>query len=87
MFGANNEQNQIFSVGTLEWPIEPFMHGAELISVVKFSGLETIDAVIPSEGGPYCLAGDYTWSNQRLPYSESGQWGRLSVLAIGASCR
>jgi hypothetical protein len=80
VFGANNEQNQMFSVEKHEWPIEPFMRGADQISVVEFSGSETIDAFINSAGGPYRLAGDYVWSNQRLPYSQSGQWGYLRVL-------
>jgi hypothetical protein len=80
VFGANNEQNQMFSVEKHEWPIEPFMQGADEISVVEFSGSETIDAFIGSAGGPYRLPADYVWSNQRLPYSQSGQWGYLRVL-------
>ncbi|HKN85624.1 MAG TPA: hypothetical protein VJV04_02070, partial [Nitrospiraceae bacterium] len=82
-FGANNEQNQMFSVEKHEWPIEPFMRGADQISVVEFAGSETIDAFIPSAGGVYRLAGDYVYSNQRLPYSQSGQWGYLRVLPTG----
>jgi len=83
VFGANNEQNQMFSVEKHEWPIEPFMRGADQISVVEFSGSETIDAFIPSAGGIYRMAGDYVYSNQRLPYSQSGQWGYLRVLPAG----
>jgi hypothetical protein len=83
VFGANNEQNQMFSVEKHEWPIEPYMRGADRISVVEFSGSETIDAFIPSAGGPYRSEGDYVWSNQRLPYSQSGQWGYLRVLPMG----
>ena len=83
IFGANNEQNQMFSVEKHEWPIEPFMRGADQISVVEFSGSEAIDAFLPSAGGPYRMAGDYVWSNQRLPYSQSGQWGYLRVRPAG----
>jgi FtsP/CotA-like multicopper oxidase with cupredoxin domain len=83
VFGANNEQNQMFSIEKHEWPIEPFMRGADQISVVEFSGSEAIDAFVPSAGGPYRLPGDYVWSNQRLPYSQSGQWGYLRVLPVG----
>ncbi|MEK9142564.1 MAG: hypothetical protein AAB308_16025, partial [Nitrospirota bacterium] len=36
-----------------------------------------------SAGGPYRLPGDYVYSNQRLPYSQSGQWGYLRVLPSG----
>jgi hypothetical protein len=59
------------------------MRGADQISVVEFSGSEVIDAFISSAGGPYRLAGDYVYSNQRLPYSQSGQWGYLRVLPTG----
>jgi hypothetical protein len=83
VFGANNEQNQMFSVEKHEWPIEPFMRGADQISVVEFSGSETLDAFIGSAGGPYRIPGDYVWSNQRLPYSQSGQWGYVRVLPTG----
>ena len=37
VFGASNEQNGMFSVEKHEWPIEPFMRGADQISVVEFS--------------------------------------------------
>ncbi|MGH7254769.1 MAG: hypothetical protein ACREI3_03240, partial [Nitrospirales bacterium] len=83
VFGASSEQNGMFSVEKHEWPIEPFMPGADQISVVEFAGSETIDAFIPAAGGPYALPGDYVWSNQRLPYSQSGQWGYLRVLPAG----
>jgi manganese oxidase len=59
------------------------MRGADQISVVEYSGSETLDAFIPSAGGPYRLPGDYVYSNQRLPYSQSGQWGYLRVLPAG----
>ncbi len=80
VFGASSEQNGMFSVEKHEWPIEPFMPGADEISVVEFAGSETIDVFIPSAGGRDMLAADYVWNNQRLPYSQSGQWGYLRVL-------
>ncbi|MFM7841411.1 MAG: hypothetical protein ACKO9T_06010 [Nitrospira sp.] len=80
---VNNEQNGMFSVEKHEWPIEPYMRGADQISVVEFSGSEVMDAFIPSAGGPYKLSGDYAYSNQRLPYSQSGQWGYLRVFPSG----
>jgi hypothetical protein len=83
VFGASNEQNGMFSVERHEWPIEPFMKGADNISVVEFSASETLDAFIPAAGGHFRLPGDYVWSNQRLPYSQSGQWGYLRVLPTG----
>jgi hypothetical protein len=83
ILGASNEQNGMFSVEKHEWPIEPYMRGADMISVVEFSGSEVLDVFIPSAGGPYRLTGDYVYSNQRLPYSQSGQWGYLRVLPAG----
>jgi hypothetical protein len=83
VIGASNEQNGMFSVEKHEWPIEPFMRGADLISVVEFAGSETLDAFLPSAGGPYRLPGDYVYSNQRLPYSQSGEWGYVRVLPSG----
>jgi hypothetical protein len=85
VFGASNEQNGMFSVEKHEWPIEPFMRGADDISVVEFSGSETLDAFIPSAGGYFRMPGDYVWSNQRLPYAQSGQWGYLRVLPANDS--
>ncbi|TLY33341.1 MAG: hypothetical protein E6K62_06865, partial [Nitrospirae bacterium] len=85
ILGANNEQNGIFGLEKHEWPIEPFMPGADVLSAVQFSGAEVIDAFIPSAGGPYKLPGDYVWGNQRLPYSQSGQWGYFRVLPAGDS--
>jgi hypothetical protein len=83
VIGASNEQNGMFSVEKHEWPIEPFMRGADMISVVEFAGSEVLDAFVPSAGGPYRLPGDYVYSNQRLPYSQSGQWGYVRVLPSG----
>ena len=80
-FGASNEQNGMFTLEKHEWPIEPFMEGADHISVVEFSGSEGIDAFIASAGGRISMPGDYVYSNARLPYSQSGQWGYFRVLS------
>ena len=80
VFGASSEQNGMFTVEKHEWPIEPFLPGADMISTVEFAGSEGLDVFLPSAGGTWALAGDYVWSNGRLPYSQSGQWGYLRVL-------
>ena len=80
VFGASSEQNGMFTVEKHEWPIEPFLPGADMISTVEFSGSEGLDVFLPSAGGKWALSGDYVWSNGRLPYSQSGQWGYLRVL-------
>ncbi len=52
-----------------------------MISVVEYAGSEILDVFIRGgAGGPYRQVGDFVWSNQRLPYTQSGQWGYLRVL-------
>jgi hypothetical protein len=86
VIGANSEQNGMFGVEGHEWPIEPYMPGADQISVVEYAGSETLDVFIRGgAGGPYRQVGDFVWSNARLPYTQSGQWGYLRVLPAGDS--
>jgi hypothetical protein len=60
------------------------MTGADMISVVEYSGSEVLDVFLrQGAGGPFQLVGDYLWSNQRLPYTQSGQWGYFRVLPTG----
>jgi len=73
----------MFSVEQHEWPIEPFLQGADMLNVVEFASSEALDLFIPHAGGPGRLPGDYLWSNQRLPYAQSGQWGYFRVLPSG----
>jgi FtsP/CotA-like multicopper oxidase with cupredoxin domain len=84
VIGANSEQNGMFGVEGHEWPIEPYMPGADMISVVEYAGSEVLDVFLrQGAGGPYRQAGDFLWSNQRLPYTQSGQWGYFRVLPVG----
>jgi len=86
VIGANSEQNGMFGVEGHEWPIEPYMPGADMISVVEYAGSEILDVFIRGgAGGPYRQVGDFVWSNARLPYTQSGQWGYLRVLPVGDS--
>jgi FtsP/CotA-like multicopper oxidase with cupredoxin domain len=86
VIGANSEQNGMFGVEGHEWPIEPYMPGADMISVVEYAGSEVLDVFIQGgAGGPYRQTGDFVWSNNRLPYAQSGQWGYLRVLPTGDS--
>jgi hypothetical protein len=76
----------MFGVEGHEWPIEPYMPGADMISVVEYAGSEILDVFIRGgAGGPYRQVGDFVWSNARLPYTQSGQWGYLRVLPVGDS--
>jgi len=86
VIGANSEQNGMFAVEGHEWPIEPYMPGADMISVVEYAGSEILDVFLRGgAGGPYRQVGDFVWSNARLPYTQSGQWGYLRVLPTGDS--
>ena len=79
VIGANSEQNGMFGVEGHEWPIEPYMPGADMISVVEYAGSEVLDVFIRGgAGGPYRQTGDFVWSNNRLPYAQSGN-GATSV--------
>ena len=50
----------MFSVEGHEWPIEPYMAGADMISVVEYAGSETLDIFIRGgAGGPYRQVGDF----------------------------
>ena len=46
VFGASSEQNGMFTVEKHEWPIEPFLPGADMISTVEFSGSEGLRCVL-----------------------------------------
>jgi FtsP/CotA-like multicopper oxidase with cupredoxin domain len=84
VIGANSEQNGMFQVEGHEWPIEPYMPGADMISVVEFGGSEALDVFLrQGAGGPAGIAGDYIWANARLNYQQAGQWGYLRVLPTG----
>jgi hypothetical protein len=84
VFGAFNEQNQIFSIEGHEWPFKPNMEGADMLSSLQFGGSEYLDVFIKEgAGGPTHIPGDYVWENHRMPYAQAGQWGYLRVLPVG----
>ena len=78
----SNEQNGMFSVEKHEWPIEPFMRGADQISVVEYPdrrrSMRLFRLPVACTACPATMC-----SNQRLPYSQSGQWGYVGVLPSG----
>lgn len=85
VFGAFNEQNQIFSLEGHEWPFKPNMMGADMLSSLQFGSAESLDVYLKEgAGGPFHIPGDYVWQNHRIPYAQAGQWGYLRVLPPGA---
>ena len=84
VFGAYNEQNQMFALEGHEWPLKPNMVGADMLSSAEFGASENIDVYIKQgAGGPYHIPGVYIWQNHRIPYAQAGQWGYFEVLTPG----
>ncbi|HEY5595215.1 MAG TPA: hypothetical protein VIL61_08700, partial [Nitrospiria bacterium] len=84
VFGAFNEQNQIFSLEGHEWPFKPNMPGADMLSSLQFGGSEYLDVFLKEgAGGPFAIPGNYIWQNHRMPFAQAGQWGYLRVLPVG----
>jgi hypothetical protein len=82
VFGAGNERNGVFVVEGHEWPSEPYMRGADILTASQFSASDTLDIIIPHAGTASQTPGDYTWRNQRLAFSQAGQWGIFRVLPL-----
>jgi hypothetical protein len=81
VFGAFNEQNQVFSLEGHEWPLKPNMVGADMMSSSEFGSSQNLDVLLTDgAGGPFHVPGDYLWQNHRMPYTQAGQWGYLRVL-------
>jgi hypothetical protein len=84
IFGAFNEQNHVFSLDGHEWPLEPAMPGADMMSSLQFGGAEHLDVHLrDGAGGPFHLPGTYLWQDHLAPYVQAGQWGWLRVLPTG----
>jgi hypothetical protein len=84
VLGAFSEQVQLFTIDGHEWPHEPYMKGADLVSTMEFGGSEVINAYLHGgAGGPNKVAGEYLWKNQRPAFMNAGQWGLFKVLPAG----
>ena len=84
VLGAFSEQVQLFTIDGHEWPHEPYMKGADLVSTMEFGGSEVINAYLNGgAGGPNKVAGEYLWKNQRPAFMNAGQWGLFQVLPSG----
>lgn len=84
VLGAFSEQVQLFTIDGHEWPHEPYMQGADLVSTMEFGGSEVINAWLHGgAGGPNKVVGDYLWKNQRPAFMNAGHWGFFKVLPVG----
>ena len=82
IFGAHNEQNQMFNLDGHQWRRHLNQEGSDMIDVEEFGGGEYIQAFIKA-GGTYNNPGTYLWLNARTPYQQAGQWGYFKVLPPG----
>ncbi|HIE65476.1 MAG: multicopper oxidase domain-containing protein [Nitrospira sp.] len=88
VFGAFNEQNQMFAVENHQWPLDLGMaragQAADLMPAEEFGSSEHMDVFLRSAGGPTRLPGIYLWQTHRLPYTAAGLWGYFKVLPTGS---
>ena len=82
IFGAHNEQNQMFNVDGHQWRRHLNQENSDMIDVEEFGGAEYIQAFVTA-GGTYSNPGTYLWLNARTPYQQAGQWGYFKVLPAG----
>ncbi|QPJ66150.1 MAG: hypothetical protein G3M78_12395 [Candidatus Nitrohelix vancouverensis] len=82
VFGAHNEQNQMFNLDGHQWRRHLNQEGSDMIDVEEFGSGEYIQAFF-SAGGTYQNPGTYLWLNARTPYQQAGQWGYFKVLPAG----
>ena len=84
VFGAHNEQNQMFNLDGHQWRRHMDQQGSDMIDVQQFGAGEWIQAFLRSgAGGTYHNPGTYLWLNARTPYQQAGQWGYFKVLPAG----
>jgi FtsP/CotA-like multicopper oxidase with cupredoxin domain len=82
IFGAHNEQNQMFNLDGHQWRRHLNQERSDMIDVEEFGGGEYIQAYF-NAGGTYKNPGTYLWLNARTPYQQAGQWGYFKVLPSG----
>ncbi|QPJ62594.1 MAG: hypothetical protein G3M70_12215 [Candidatus Nitronauta litoralis] len=84
VFGAHNEQNQMFNLDGHQWRRHIKQNGSDMIDVEEFGAGEYIQAfLLNGAGGTYHVPGTYLWLNARTPYQQAGQWGYFKVLPKG----
>jgi hypothetical protein len=82
IFGAHNEQNQMFNLDGHQWRRHMDQEGSDMIDAEQFGAGEYIQAYF-NAGGTYKNPGTYLWFNARTPYQQAGQWGYFKVLPSG----
>ncbi|MBT5550754.1 MAG: hypothetical protein HOJ79_09780, partial [Nitrospina sp.] len=82
IFGAHNEQNQMFNLDGHQWRRHLNQENSDMIDVEEFGAGEYIQAFF-NAGGTYKNPGTYLYLNARTPYQQAGQWGYMKVLPSG----
>ena len=65
---AYSEQVQVFSVEGHDWELTPGLPGADIMSARFLPSGGTLNLHLRRAGGPAGRAGDYLWSNHRMPF-------------------
>jgi hypothetical protein len=82
IFGAHNEQNQVFNMDGHQWRRHMDQEGSDMIDAEQFGAGEYIQAYTKA-GGTYNNPGTYLWMDARTPYQQAGLWGYFKVLPVG----
>ena len=90
VLGAFSEQVQLFTVDGHEWPHEPYMKGADLVSTMEFGGSEVINAyltVAPAVRTRSSATICGRTSGRRIAMPGNGVSSRSCRPGIGRFCR
>jgi len=76
-----SEQPHAFSLGGLNWAVDPLIRGGNVTSAAALLPWTTLDAeILGGAGGHGRAAADYWYGDLRRPFAQAGMWGLLRVL-------
>jgi hypothetical protein len=77
-----SEASQVFSLGGLPWPSDPFVSHSQEISSSNIGAWETVEVnMVGGAGGRARATGDYFYGDLRRPFTQAGSWGLFRVLS------
>jgi hypothetical protein len=76
-----SENAHVFSLGGLNWPVDPNVYDANWVASQGMGPWETFDAwIVGGAGGSQQAPGDYFYGDLRRPFTQIGLWGLQRVL-------
>jgi hypothetical protein len=76
-----SENAHVFSLGGLNWPVDPNVYDANWVPSQGMGPWETFDAwIVGGAGGSQQTPGDYFYGDLRRPFTQIGLWGLQRVL-------